>query len=217
MLELCKKADILERSGELLCKARVSVGRTGDILMIIPASVSYKPNGRHYVVFYDPHSGLVTCECRLSAPVKLPNEELCFLRCEVLEHLTSLQRRQDVKVPVQIHVMLHASYLPGDSVRIPELGYPATIDNISAGGVYLRTGLSLAVGRRIWFILRHTDEEITLSVQILRAENLTNHHGRGMYGYGCKFVNPLARQKALLRSFVYQEEWKQRLRRGNGR
>ena len=210
MFEHCKKADILEKTGELLCRARINVGRSGDILMIIPTAAVYKPNSLYHVIFYDPVNGLVTCKCRLSNSVTLPGGELCSLRCEVQNRLASRQRRQDVKVPVEINVMIHSSYQAGDTVRVPELGYPATIDNISAGGVYMRTTLPLAVGRRVWFNLRQTGEELTLSAQILRVENATSQPGHRVFGYGCKFVNLLSRQETLLRSFVFQEERKQR-------
>ncbi len=211
MFEQCKKADILEKNGELLCRAKVNVGQKGDILMIIPTAAAYKPNALYHVIFYDPVNGLVTCKCRLSAAIVLPGKELCSLRCEIQNRLTSRQRRQDVKVPVQINVMIHSSFEPGDTVRVPELGYPATIENISAGGVYLRTTLPLAVGRRVWFSLRQTGEEMTLSAQVLRIERAAGRPGQGrMYGYGCKFVNLLTRQETLLRSFVFQEERKLR-------
>lgn len=218
MFERCKKADVLEKSGELLCRARVNVGRSGDILMVIPTAAAYKPNSPYHVIFYDPVNGLVTCKCRLSTPVVLPGGDLCSLRCEVLDRLTSRQRRQDVKVPVQINVMIHPAALPGDTFHVPELGYPATIDNLSAGGVYLRTGLALEPGRRMWFNLRQTGEELTLSAQVLRKEKAVSQPGHGeMFGYGCKFINLLSRQETLLRSFVFQEERRQRQRERNGR
>ena len=210
MFERCKKADILEKNGQLLCRARVNVGRTGDILMILPTAAVYKPNALYHVVFYDPVNGLVTCKCRLSASVTLPGGELCSLRCEIQDHLATRQRRQDVKVPVQLNVMIHSSFQAGDTVRVPELGYPATIDNISAGGVYMRTTLPLAVGRRVWFNLRQPGEELTLSAQILRIENATSQPGHRVFGYGCQFVNLLSRQETLLRSFVFQEQRNQR-------
>ena len=211
MFEHCKKADILEKSGDLLCRARVSVGRSGDILMIISTAAVYKPNSLYHVIFYDPVNGLVTCKCRLSASITLPGGELCSLRCEIQNRLASRQRRQDVKVPVQLNVMIHVSFEPGDTVRVPELGYPATIENISAGGIFMRTALPLAVGRRIWFNLRQTGEELTLSAQVLRVENATSQPGHRAFGYGCKFVNLLSRQETLLRSFVFQEERKLRM------
>ena len=214
MFERCKKADILEKSGELLCRARVNVGRSGDILMIIPTAAAYKPNSLYHVIFYDPVNGLVTCKCRLSTPVMMPGGELCSLRCEVQDRLTSRQRRQDVKVQVQINVMIHSTFLPGDTLQLPEMGYPATIDNISAGGVYLRTALHMEPGRKLWFNLRQTGEELSLSVQILRVEKAAPQPGHPeMYGYGCKFINLLSRQETLLRSFVFQEERKQRSQR----
>lgn len=215
MFERCKKADILEKTGELLCRARVNVGHSGDILMIVPTVAAYRPNSLYHVIFYDPVNGLVTCKCRLSAPIGLPGGELCSLRCEVQDRLATRQRRQDVKVPVQLNVMIHSSFEPGDTVRVPELGYPATVDNLSAGGVYLRTALSLAAGRRIWFNLRQPGEDLTLTAQILRVENATAQPGRRIYGYGCKFVNLLPRQETLLRSFVFQEERNQRNQQRN--
>jgi len=215
MFERCKKADILEKNGELLCRARVQVGHTGNIMMVIPTAVSYRPNALYHVIFYDPVNGLVTCRCRLSASVRLPGGELCSLRCEVQERLATRQRRQDVKVPVQINVMIHPTVMPNDTFRVPELGCPAVIDNISAGGVYLRAGIPLEAGRRMWFSLRLGGEELTLSVQVLRGERSSFQAGQGeTFGYGCKFVNLLTRQETLLRSFVFQEERKQRQQKG---
>ena len=212
MFEQCKKADILEKNGQLLCRARVNVGQTGNILMVIPTAAAYKPNALYHVIFYDPVNGLVTCKCRLSTAVTLPGGELCSLRCEIQNRLASRQRRQDVKVPVQLNVMIHTSFQPGDRIRVPELGYPATIENISAGGAYIRTSLPMAVNRRLWFSLQQPGEELTLSAEVLRVERVRSQPGHGeMFGYGCRFINLLSRQETLLRSFVFQEERKLRM------
>ncbi|MCI8721363.1 MAG: PilZ domain-containing protein [Oscillospiraceae bacterium] len=87
MFEKCKKGDIIEKTGALICQARVSVGHSGEVLLVIPRAASYKPNSLYRVVFYDPVLGRVTCRCRLSASLPLPGGELCSLRCEVLEQL----------------------------------------------------------------------------------------------------------------------------------
>ena len=212
MFERCKKADILEKNGELLCRARVNVGQSGDILMIVPTAAAYKPNSLYHVIFYDPVNGLVTCKCRLSAPIALPGGELCSLRCEVQEQLAQDQRRQDVKIPLGLNIMLHSAYQPGDPVRPPELGVPATIVNISAGGVYLRTSLLLTKGRRVWFDFMEAGEKLTLSAQILRVEDASLSQNQILYGYGCKFVNMLSRHEAALRSFIFQQQRQQRQR-----
>lgn len=212
MFEKCKKADILEKTGALICQARVSVGRSGEILLVIPRSAVYKANANYRVVLYDPVLGQVTCRCRLSAALPLPGGELCSLRCEVLEQLAQNQRRQDVKIPLGLNIMLHSAYQPGDPIRLSELGVPATIVNISAGGVYLRTSMPMAVGRRVWFDFMETGEHLTLSAQVLRTEDASLSKNQILYGYGCKFVNMLSRHEAALRSFIFQQQRQQRQR-----
>ncbi len=210
MFEKCKKADILEKTGALICQSRVSVGRSGEILLVIPRAAVYKANTNYRVVFYDPVLGRVTCRCRLSAALPLPGGEMCSLRCEVQEQLAQDQRRQDVKIPLGLSIMLHSAYQPGDPVRPSELGVPATVVNISAGGVYLRTSLLLAKGRRVWFDFMETGEKLTLSAQILRVENASLTQNQILYGYGCKFVNMLSRHESVLRSFIFQQQRQQR-------
>ena len=211
MLEKCKKAEILEKTGALLCQARVSVGHSGEILLVIPRSATYKANSTYRLVFYDPVLGRVTCRCRLSAPLPLPGGTLCSLRCEVMEQLAQEQRRQDVKVPLDMTVMLHAVYQPGDTSRMPEAGVPSTIVNISAGGVYLRAPLMMDKGRRVWFDFQIDRENVTLSAQVLRRDNaaLSSNH-QIHYGYGCKFINMLSKHEAALRSFIFQLQRQQR-------
>lgn len=196
----------------MICQARVSVSRTGQILLVIPRSAAYKPNAVYRVVFYDPVLGRVTCSCRLSAAVPLPNSNLSSLRCQVLEQLAQDQRRQDVKVPLGENVLLHAVFQPGDVGKIPEGGFPATIVNISAGGVYLRAQTLLEKGRRVWFDYRVSNENLTLSAQVLRVENATLNQNQNqvLYGYGCRFINMLSRHESILRSFIFQLQRQQR-------
>lgn len=211
MFEKCKKADIIEKTGALICQARVSVGHSGEVLLVIPRAAAYKPNSLYRVVFYDPVLGRVTCRCRLSASLLLPGGELCSLRCEIMEQLNQEQRRQDVKIPLDMTVMLHAVYQPGDASRVPESGVPAAIANISAGGVYLRAPLLLDKGRRVWFDFQIDKEILTLSAQVLRRENATLGNNRQLlYGYGCKFINMLSKHEAALRSFIFQQQRQQR-------
>ena len=169
-------------------------------------------NAIYPVIFYDPVLGRVTCRCRLSAALPLRGGELCSLRCTVLEQLAQENRRQDVKIPLNMSVMLHTAYHPGDQTRTPNSGVPATIMNISAGGVYLRTTALIPKGRRVWFDFQAPTERFTLSAQILRVENASSPQSRdqGFYGYGCKFVDLLSRHEAALRSYIFQEERRQR-------
>lgn len=216
MFEKCKKADIYEnKGGAMICQALVNVNQTGQILLIIPRSAAYKPNSIYRVLFYDPVLGRVTCRCRLSSSVPLPKCQLNSLRCEVLEQMAQDQRRQDVKVPLGENILLHVVYQPGDVGKIPEGGSPATIENISAGGVYLKTPLQLEKGRRVWFEYRIDGETLTLSCVILRAESGKTNNGRVIYGYGCKFLDLLSKHENMLRSYIFQLQRKQRAAQQN--
>ena len=211
MFEKCKKGDIIEKTGALICQARVSVGHSGEVLLVIPRAASYKPNALYRVVFYDPVLGRVTGRLRHNPTITHPGGELDSLRCEILEQLNQEQRRQDVKVPLDMTVMLHAVYQPGDTSRMPEAGVPSTIVNISAGGVYLRAPLMMDKGRRVWFDFQIDRENVTLSAQVLRRDNaaLSSNH-QIHYGYGCKFINMLSKHEAALRSFIFQLQRQQR-------
>lgn len=204
MFEKCKKADILEKSGALICQARVNVGRSGEVLLVIPRAAAYKSNASYRVMFYDPVLGRVTCRCRLSAALPLPGGELCSLRCEVQEYLTQEQRRRNMKIDLGQSVMLHAVFQPDDPVPAPGYVVPATVVNISVGGVYLRSPLLLAEGRRVWFDLQLSGDRLTLSASILRVENASVSPSQKLYGYGCKFVDMLSRDESLLRGFISQ-------------
>ena len=94
--------------------------------------------------------------------------------------------------------------------KTQEIGIPATIGNISAGGVYLRTAMPLPKGRRIWFDFMIDHERLTLSAQIVWMETTAPNPGQILYGYGCQFVNLLSRHEAALRRFIFQEERRQR-------
>ena len=93
---------------------------------------------------------------------------------------------------------------------MPEAGVPATIVNISAGGVYLRAPLLLEKGRRVWFDFQIGGENLTLSAQVLRSENASLNKNQLLYGYGCKFINMLSKHEAALRSFIFQQQRQQR-------
>ena len=195
-LENCKKAEVFGDSNNFLCEAAVSLGPLGSILVAVPRSMDYKAQENFTLVFYDPVMGKLTCRCALSAPLPLP-DQMCSLRCQVLEQLAQEQRREDVKVPVIVRMMLHVSRQPGDSVYVPPEGWPATVQNISAGGVYLQTDLPL--------VLR-------LEARILRVDDLTKRPNQPLYGYGCKFINLSARSENQLRNYVFREEKRQRKR-----
>ena len=208
-LEQCKKAELYQGE-QLLCEAGVTAGPTGGVLLTVPRSVRAGGDAYYTVKVYDAALGVLTCRCVLSSPMELP-EDMVSLRCDIRETLEQLQRRLDVKVPTSVPVMLHAERRPGD-LYIPLKGWPATVKNISAGGVYVSTDLSLSAGREIEFEFRETGEKLDLMARILRVEDLTERPNQPLYGYGCKFVCLSARAENQLRNFVFREERRRKSR-----
>ena len=143
--------------------------------------------------FYDPIQGLVRCRCRLSSP--LVSGSMRSYRCEVLEQLTQIQRREDIKVTLSVMV----------SVDYEGMYYPAAIQNLSAGGVFLVSSLVAMAGEQLSFNFDREGISIPLTAEILRVELQVNNNGRSAYGYGCRFINLPPNYEAQLRSYVFQE------------
>lgn len=205
ILENCLKADVYDIvDGALLCTARVSQGPMESILLEVPRSVDWTENDLCRIVFYDPVLGKLTCRCSLSSPLILSVEELS-LRCEIIEKLSQEQRRNDVKVPVGHKVLLQIPHRPGDVIVPPE-GWPATVMNISAGGVCLRTDFVLEVGRTCSFIFPEAGGNIPLTAKVLWLADASTRPHQVLYAYGCQFVNLPTRYESQLRSFVFREE-----------
>lgn len=205
ILEYCKRAEIFDSDGDFLVQAGVEQGPMDSVLLIVPRSFDFHLLPYFQIVFYDPILGMLTCRCSLNSPLDLP-EQMRSLRCEIIDRLSQEQRRQDVKVSVGEKVMLHTSRQPGDAVQIPSEGVQATVLNISAGGVYLRTSLAMDKGRRVWFDFKGAGGTIPLVAKILRVSDETVYPSQPLYGYGCRFMDLPARYESQLRSFVFRED-----------
>ena len=88
----------------------------------------------------------------------------------------------------------------------PEAPCPATVHNLSAGGVYLTTRLNAAVGRRLAFSFHETGVPIPLVASILRVERELSERDPALAGYGCRFTDMAAREESLLRGYIFQRE-----------
>lgn len=191
----CKKAEILYPAGEPPIQASVSMGASSGLMVVVPREIKCPLRTPIDIRFFDPIQGIVRCRCRLTHPAITGN--VCVYRCKVLENLYQLQRREDIKVPQSLSV----------TVDCEGVLFPATILNLSAGGVYLISGLTATVGDQFSFTLPKTTPALLLKAEVLRAE-LQVMQGRSVHGYGCRFVDLNVGQENLLRRYVFQEERK---------
>lgn len=191
----CKKAEILGINGNDPVQAVVTTGASSGLLVIVPREIKCPLRTPLDVRFYDPVQGIVRCRCSLTHPAI--SGSMCAYRCKVLEQVFRLQRREDIKVAQSLRV----------DVDYEGILFPSTILNLSAGGVYLVSGLTAAIGDRLTFSFPKTDPPILLHAEVLRAELHVNKE-RSAYGYGCRFVDLNVGQENQLRRYVFQEERK---------
>ncbi len=206
LLEYCKKADVLDDEGELLCTGQVEQGYWSDILITLPSSFDYEQQPYYRIMFYDPTMGLATCRCTLSSPLKKTGLPWIVYRCEITGDITQIQRRNDIKIPLSTPTRVNVRRLAnGAPHENPQGGYPATIKNISAGGVYLLANLQVDAGSLLTFHFRIPGSDIPLTAEILRAEEQPPQDPP-LWGYGCRFVALSSRHESQLRSYVFKVE-----------
>ena len=91
--------------------------------------------------------------------------------------------------------------MPVDATTEYGQAFSGTVQNISAGGIFLVTAQPLKVGARFWFDYRFEGEKCQIKAKILRVKPMT-----GGYGYGCQFVGLSKEAEAAVRKFVYTKQ-----------
>jgi len=177
-------------------QAAVSAAPTGGLLVTVPRELEYPVNQSIEVVFYDPLMGVVHCLCTLSSPIITDDHLSRSYRCNILERLSQEQRREDIKVPLSVRV----------EITLNDQQAPATVDNISAGGVHLTTTLAARVNDRFTFEFPEAGLSVPLVAQVLRVECHLDRRHQPVFGYGCRFVDLPPRQEAALRSYVFKAD-----------
>lgn len=198
----CKKAELLDKSTGQKIIAGVSVTPPDNIVIALPADFKPVPNELVRIQFLDAVLGVVTCLCFLSRPRLTADKKYVICRCQVREQLHQLQRREDIKVPLETAVEItHID----SGIRAMAIAH-----NISAGGVYLSSSLAVQKGDQLSFQLQGGAMVIPLTAEVLRIEFRSDLNS---IGYGCRFVRLSPLHEAHLRAYVFQEDRRQRRQR----
>lgn len=179
-----------------LSKARVEVRNEGEMSLYFSNYKLRNIKIRTIVDFYDGAQGVVRCICML---VIRKNNQITRLKepwmadCSVVKIREVFQRQKDLRVKTEIREEFQS-----------DLGhyFPGTIQNISAGGLYVNTPWSMNIGDRFSFNHRFMDKLCDIRAEILRVNPLTG----GGYGYGCKFVDLSLDTEAVIRKYVYTRQ-----------
>lgn len=122
--------------------------------------------------------------CLFSTVIKGSIEGKLILSLPSSDNIQILQRRKYVRVPAQIDVKC---FLIGFNNKMINSNkeFPATVKDISGGGVLLNSKLSPPIGTLLVFELALENNSFVLTVKVLR--NIENESGEGR-DLGCEFV-----------------------------
>lgn len=112
--------------------------------------------------------------------------------CRVQDVLEVVQRQKDIRA--KVHIEVRCSSIKHGTFYI-------TIENISAGGMYMTTAQPLNKNEAVTFTYRFGP----WNAGLMRSRcGLSGIEG-GRYGYGCRFVNLTDGARRQIRSFVFKK------------
>lgn len=191
----CHKASIYTIDNEYLCDAHVSHIADRSALLTFEEPYGDILRSEALVTFYDNAKGLVSCSCRLSDYKEYavsPGVKHSSALCSFGEVVTALQRRNDLKVRVDLPARLSYTDSEGNTIRSD-----ASIRDISAGGVFVICSCTLCTGQQFSLSFRAGQKELLLTAEVIRIDDA---------GYGCRFPDMTSSQEASVRSFVFQQD-----------
>lgn len=190
-LSKCSKCLVYGTNRAPLSKARL-ISDGDKILMIFDNPRLKTVTVNVMVDFYGSQKGIIRCMCNLAIK---RNEQIGDPRerwageCVVLEHLETIQRQKEIRVPVNIS----AFFQKQDGTM-----FKGVIENISAGGCFLVATQQMPNGTEFLFEYTFCDTLCKMQARVLRGRVV-----EGRFGYGCQFRNKNAAADKAIRQFVY--------------
>lgn len=202
----CKKANIYDTNNALLCEAAVTDLTENSATLTIPGALGDILRTEALVTFFDSQRGLVTCFCALSDYQEFFTEDgskACSIHCAIGQESEALDRRRDLKVPVDISVRVHFKDLDSkmDTAEIRIL-------DISAGGIFCISRQCWGIGQA--FIFPFWEGNFSLTAEVLRQQDPPTYNPKlsddSLYGYGCRFIDLPDASESALRSFIFRKD-----------
>lgn len=122
--------------------------------------------------------------CIFETVIKGSRKGKLFLLMPNSEDIQVLQRRKYVRVPINIDVKCHLIGIHDKKIDSNKV-FPATVKDISGGGVLLNSNLSLPIETMLVFELNLDNNNLVLTAKVLRNNPHPNDNSRDL---GCKFV-----------------------------
>ena len=190
-----------------LARARVEVGKDGQIRLYFSTYRLKSIRYQTYVDFYDTQQGLIRCYCELvirkNAQANRVNEPW-LADCDILDVDSIFQRQKDLRV--RVHIVTDFTLESGEH-------FIGTIRNISAGGIFLVTSQAVKTGEIFRFSHRFDKELCQIRARIIRARGAA----AGGFGYGCQFIDLSSELEATIRKFVFAKQMEKQRNPGKDR
>lgn len=202
----CRKANIYNTNKIPLCEAAVSDLTDTTATLTIENTIGDTLCTEVLVTFFDSQRGLVTCFCHLSdykESFQKDGSVICTVRCEISEETEALERRSDLKVPLDITVRAHFQ----DPDSIQKTANIRVLD-LSAGGLF-------CISKQHWtpgqiFMFPFWEDNFSLTAEILRQQTPSTYDPalteEGLYGYGCRFIDLPSSCESALRAYIFKQD-----------
>ncbi len=196
ILKDCSRCAVYNHKGKRLAEARVVHTNNKICLYFSEFSLS---DGRFKtrVDFFDERRGMVMTlsEVVIRRNPAFPEEDEPWIgECVILDVKQVVQRQKDIRVKVNMDMKFKRC---SDGTE-----FFGTIGNLSAGGLYVITKVSLLKGERIGFSYNFRTLERPFEAEVLRV----GQAGEKGYGYGCRFLGLTDGGEAAIRGFVYKKQ-----------
>jgi len=206
IIRRCNSAAIYDEDDKLICNANVSYDEDEDeVYVSAPLDFDETMQEEYNIKFFHPVLGIAPCVCELEQ-VAPDSEYWNKFYCDITERGKQIQRRENVKVPVNIDIKIHITENPDDNRMPPDELIGATMKDVSAGGLYFITDIPIEPGRFIHFTFNECRPHMALTAEILRAVDLAQKGEGDNFGYGCQFYELPEHEEEHIRAFVFKVE-----------
>ncbi|MCI8950171.1 MAG: PilZ domain-containing protein [Lachnospiraceae bacterium] len=195
-LKDCENCLVYGTDNRPLAKARVEMIDEKHVWLFFQYSKLRSIRIKTFVDFYDGQYGVVRSHCELviqksSHPNR--NKEPWMASCTILNVQDTFQRQKDLRVRVSLRAEFNT---------VKGTYFSGTIENISAGGLFLVTPQVLKKNEHFTFRYRFSGDVYELEARVLRIGTLI----KGEYSYGCQFANLTMEAEAAVRKYVFAKQ-----------
>lgn len=195
-MKSCESCLVYGTDNRPLSRARVEIAPDDTIQMFFSNYKLRAVRFKTVVDFYDKQKGLIRTYCELvlrrnSHATKIT--EPWMADCTLIDVYEAVQRQKDLRETVRIAI---------DAITESGQTFSGTIQNISAGGIFLVTAMPMKIGTKFTFEHSFEGERCEIKAKILRGKAA----GGSGFGYGCQFYSLSNEAETAIRKFVFQKQ-----------